>query len=657
MKQKLLLKSMLLLFALIAGSSSVWAQAPVNTVLWSEDFSGFDNNVDPSGDYTNSHTGTTVYGGVTITYSKEDGGGTTQTYTSGGPNSNNNLLIAKTNGTFSISGISTGQATELTVSYAKSGDGTIAISSSTTGVTISGSESGSTITTNGATTLQLTFKNTGSKNLRIDDISVKVKTAGTGGGVAAPTFSVPEGAVTAGTTVSLSQADSKTIRYTTDGVDPTKTTGTVYSSPIAITTPVTIKAIAVDGDYVSAVSAASYTISVAKPTFNVAAGNVVKGTELTISAAAGHTIIYTTDGTDPSYENSIGDIYDSPIAINSAMTVKAIAVDDYENESEITSASYTVSDPGAVEITPNYTFFGKTKSFSGTDYAEVTGTTIEGVTITYSKGTGSNTYANASAMRFYPGNTLKIDAPLSKTITKIIFTLSYGTDNMTSTPDTYATDTHTWTGDASSVTFTRAGSSYLQFTKITVVLAAKVTISEYKWATYVSDQVLDFTGSAVKAYVVTGASGTAITKTPVTKAAANTPLLLNAPAETYTIPVAASGTDYSSSNKLVAGTGAEVAYDDNSGYNYVLSVDGENAMFMLIVDGTPATVPTGKAYLALHGDPGARGLYLFDDEETTGVNEVKTQKADGQYFNLAGQRVAQPTKGLYIVNGKKVIIK
>ena len=157
MKQKLLLKSMLLLFALIAGSSSVWAQAPVNTVLWSEDFSGFGNNVDPSGNYTNSHTGTTVYGGVTIIYSKENGGTTTQTYTSDGPNSNANLLISKGNGTFSISGISTGQATELTVSYAKSGDGTIAISSSTTDVTISGSASGFTITTNGATTLQLTF--------------------------------------------------------------------------------------------------------------------------------------------------------------------------------------------------------------------------------------------------------------------------------------------------------------------------------------------------------------------------------------------------------------------------------------------------------------------------------------------------------------------
>ena len=32
-------------------------------------------------------------------------------------------------------------------------------------------------------------------------------------------------------------------------------------------------------------------------------------------------------------------------------------------------------------------------------------------------------------------------------------------------------------------------------------------------------------------------------------------------------------------------------------------------------------------------------------------------QTDGIYYNLAGQRVAQPTKGLYIVNGKKVVIK
>ena len=46
--------------------------------------------------------------------------------------------------------------------------------------------------------------------------------------------------------------------------------------------------------------------------------------------------------------------------------------------------------------------------------------------------------------------------------------------------------------------------------------------------------------------------------------------------------------------------------------------------------------------------------------DATGIaNVAKSQEltANSQYFNLAGQRVAHPAKGLYIVNGKKVIVK
>ena len=47
----------------------------------------------------------------------------------------------------------------------------------------------------------------------------------------------------------------------------------------------------------------------------------------------------------------------------------------------------------------------------------------------------------------------------------------------------------------------------------------------------------------------------------------------------------------------------------------------------------------------------------FDEGEVTAIETVKAEKANNEYYNLAGQRVANPTKGLYIVNGKKVIIK
>ena len=43
---------------------------------------------------------------------------------------------------------------------------------------------------------------------------------------------------------------------------------------------------------------------------------------------------------------------------------------------------------------------------------------------------------------------------------------------------------------------------------------------------------------------------------------------------------------------------------------------------------------------------------------TVGIQNVsRTNVADGEFFNLAGQRVAAPVKGLYIVNGKKVVVK
>ena len=67
-----------------------------------------------------------------------------------------------------------------------------------------------------------------------------------------------------------------------------------------------------------------------------------------------------------------------------------------------------------------------------------------------------------------------------------------------------------------------------------------------------------------------------------------------------------------------------------------------------------------RAYCAyavdLSFDPGAN--FFSFDEDVTAINKVEAKKVEnGVYYNLAGQQVAQPTKGLYIVNGKKVVLK
>jgi hypothetical protein len=70
-----------------------------------------------------------------------------------------------------------------------------------------------------------------------------------------------------------------------------------------------------------------------------------------------------------------------------------------------------------------------------------------------------------------------------------------------------------------------------------------------------------------------------------------------------------------------------------------------------------STIAARKAYLV--SPVGANFLSFSFDGDATGIEKVENAavNANGTMFNLAGQRVAQPTKGLYIVNGKKVVVK
>lgn len=183
----------------------------------------------------------------------------------------------------------------------------------------------------------------------INSITVTYEDNGGGGGstVDAPSFSPEAGAVTAGTTITLTQTTADEIRYTIDGTDPTKTTGTVYSAPIEITTATTIKAIAVEGDDVSDVATASYTISVATPEFNLDSnGSYLSGTGVTLTSA--NTIYYnmTTDGSTPDDPTSSSTEYAGPISLSSGtVKIKAIAYDAYDNASSVVSRTINGVNP------------------------------------------------------------------------------------------------------------------------------------------------------------------------------------------------------------------------------------------------------------------------------------------------------------------------
>lgn len=172
---------------------------------------------------------------------------------------------------------------------------------------------------------------------------------------AAPTASIPTGAVVFdGAAVTLT-AKEGTIYYTTDGTDPT-TSSRVYTDPIDVSgsSSTVLKAIAVvDGKAASEVATFRYTRAgqVADPVFSVASGEIDTGTQVAITSATEDAVIYySTDGTEPTAGN-LKDLtmYVAPVTITRAVTIKAIAVSDKLDPSGVQSATYTVKKPAEKE--------------------------------------------------------------------------------------------------------------------------------------------------------------------------------------------------------------------------------------------------------------------------------------------------------------------
>lgn len=199
-------------------------------------------------------------------------------------------------------------------------------------------------------------------------------------------------------------------------------------------------------------------------------------------------------------------------------------------------------------------------------------------------------------------------------------------------------------------------------------ISESMTISSVGWATYCSPYALDFSNTGTTVYTAalnTTTNNISLSEVSGGKVPANTGVILYKDGGGDINPAVIASANPIENNELVGIVeDTQVAYNPSDGvYNYIMEWDSENSKPMFSkAAANGATLRANKAYLstAYNVETGpARALAVASDAiETTGINNVQNSgiKAQG-YYNLNGQRVSSPTKGLYIVNGRKVVVK
>lgn len=196
----------------------------------------------------------------------------------------------------------------------------------------------------------------------------------------------------------------------------------------------------------------------------------------------------------------------------------------------------------------------------------------------------------------------------------------------------------------------------LDYILLEKVTSEDVAVSAVKFATYVP--VVNVVAPAdVKVYtakVNKDKSAVVLTEVPAGSVIAkDTPVLVGAEEGSYTFKASADEAATVENNDLKAAT-ADTKGDGAT--IYALVEQEGKAVFAPLKEGVAVSV--GHAYLELPAASATRFYSIQFGGETTGINEVNAAaKADGAYYTLQGVKTSKAAKGIYIHNGKKVVIK
>ena len=499
------------------------------------------------------------------------------------------------------------------------------------------------------------------------------------------------------------------IYYTTDNTDPT-TDSNLYSTPFEVTkSGTTVKALAIAEGAENATAEATYTIKPDQPVFSDESKTFKDAFNVTLSLPE------TTDATSEIHyaigakATASSPKYEAPINISAEndgekVILHAVVVDQYGNVGTEKFCTYTKTNAIVFDFTANPNAWGiePLENNGKTGSNVIAGKTLEvdGVVMTATNGNNNGTCiyqsdGNTPNLRIYKGGgSITLSAPEGKNISEILFDFE-NKGKLTTTEASWSSPT--WTGNAHEVTFKCTDNIQINTISIKLVsvtpektsetLNFKATDGSSYYATFSSDKDVVFTkdvtvygvsveGGKVKttqfpiAYnEVTDATvgeGTGIVENGY-YVPANTGVLVkalaNSTSTSYYFPKTTQSVECPS-NMLMPAPVAGGVFDATDGYKYYKLAydDFDNNTGLGFYWGAPEGgkfyVKAGTAYLAVPaGDATAKG-FAFNGEATgiEGVNaNVENVKA---IYNINGQRVASMAKpGLYIVNGKKVVIK
>lgn len=513
-------------------------------------------------------------------------------------------------------------------------------------------------------------------------------------------------AVKAPVTVTLTATEGAAVYYTTNGDKPT-TSSTKYNAPFEVTkSGTTVKAIAVAEGAEDVKAEATYTIKPEQPVFSEESKAFKDAFDVTLtlpkSADATSEIHYAIGAT----ATAESPIYSGPVNISAEnagdkVVLHAVVVDQYGNVGMEKYCTYTKTTAIVFDFTANPNVWGITpdgnNSKPGDNVIAGKELKVDGVVMTATNGSSNVTCLykntkNSVNLRVYTGGSITFTAPEGYNLSNITF--DFDNDGTFST-DVKTWKTPKWTGNAHTVTFTCKTSIQVNTATIKLVAATPVTpevtsgtinfiahdAEGYRYATFSSDKDVVFTEDVVVSGVsitngklsVDDFTSSSYDVTDTEKGnvkgyyvPAKTGVLVNCLAETatYYFPKTEQ-TVTLPANQLKPAPADGRAFTAETGYKYYkLAYDNYTAQtglgFYWGAENAGAfKVKPGTAYLAVPTSEANNAKGFAFDGDTTGVENVNVAVNQNKtIYNLNGQRVSNMSQaGLYIVNGKKVVIR